>query len=323
MKRRDILRLLPAAAVIGIQPLHAATDFPKKAMRVVIPFAPAGVSDMMGRLVAESLAKLYGTTVVAENRAGASGHLGAQQVSVAPADGYTLVTGTIGIHSAFAAYRKLNYNPATDLVPITVTGEAGNLVVVPANSPYKTFQDFLEDARRNPGKIAYGSAGAGSSVHMVTALFELMSNSKLLHVPYKGSGPALIDLMSGQLQIMFDNIGSSMPHVTSGRLRVLAVTGSRREPILPNVPTIAESGVPGYSGTSWFTVAAPKGTPPALIAELAADLRKALSGPEAKARYDTMALTPVLNTPAQAQAFITAETAKWNRVIEEAKLQLD
>ena len=278
---------------------------------------------MMGRLVAESLAKLYGTTVVAENRAGASGHLGAQQVSVAPADGYTLVTGTIGIHSAFAAYRKLNYNPATDLVPITVTGEAGNLVVVPANSPYKTFQDFLEDARRNPGKIAYGSAGAGSSVHMVTALFELMSNSKLLHVPYKGSGPALIDLMSGQLQIMFDNIGSSLPHVTSGRLRVLAVTGSRREPILPNVPTIAESGVPGYESESWGGIMGPGNMPADLTSRINVDMTKVLRMPDVTDKLAAQGAVVVAKGPAEFSKFLGDEIRKWNGVAKRANIRVD
>jgi tripartite-type tricarboxylate transporter receptor subunit TctC len=300
-----------------------AQDYPNRPIRLVVPFPPGGVTDILGRVVSERLGAAYGQNVVVENRPGSSGHIGAQQVARAPGDGYTLLVGTIGIHAAYASYSKLTYNPATELQPIMIVGEAPNLVLVPANSKYKTFADFLADAKANPGKINYATAGPGSSVHMVTALFELATGTRMNHVPYKGSGPALIDLIGGQVDVMFDNMSSGMPHVQGGKLRVLAVTGPKRDPRLPNVPTIAEAGVPGYSGTSWFTLAAPASMPMALVEKINKDVQRVLASPDVVARYDKLGINYTPNTPAEAAAFFKSETIKWNRVIQAANLQLD
>ena len=300
-----------------------AQDYPSRPVRIVVPFAPGGASDILGRLVAERLGALYKQGFIVENRPGASGHLGAQQVAKAPGDGYTLMIGTIGIHAAYASYSKLGYDPATELRAIMVLGESPNIVAVPASSPYKTFGDFLADAKANPGKIHYGSAGPGSSIHMVTALFEVMSGARLSHVPYKGSGPALVDLMGGQIQVMFENFSSGMPHVRSGKLRVLAITVDKRDPRLPDVPTVAEAGVPGYAGSSWFTFAAPRSMPRDLAEKLNRDLTGALQAPEAAARFDTLGIAFTPNTPAEAEAYFRSETVKWNRVIQAANLKLD
>ena len=323
MKRRSLLHTLPAALVALACGPAAAQAYPSRPVRLVVPFAPAGIADILGRLVAEPLSQLWGQQVVVDNRAGASGHIGAQQVAQAAGDGYTLAVGTIGIHAAHASYRKLAYKPAEELRPITILAEAANVVLVPAASPYKTFADFLADAKANPGRVAYGSAGPGSSVHMVTALFELMSGARLNHVPYKGSGPALVDLIGGQIQVMFENIGSGMVHIKSGKLRALAVTGAMREPTLPDVPTVAEAGVPGYAATSWWTVAAPRSAPTALVDRIQQDLKRVLATPAMQARLDAIGVRAVVNPPAEAEAFFASETVKWNRVIEAAKLQLD
>jgi tripartite-type tricarboxylate transporter receptor subunit TctC len=312
--------LLCAAGTAAAQD---AASYPNRPIRLVVPFPPGGATDILGRLVAERLGAEYRQSVVVENRPGASGHLGAQQVAKAPGDGYTLLAGTIGIHAAYMSYRKLGYDPAAELQPILVLGESPNIVVVPAGSPYKTFGDFLADARANPGRINYASAGPGSSIHMVTALFELLSGARLTHVPYKGSGPALVDLIGGQIQVMFENFSSGMPQVRGGKLRVLAVTGARRDPKLPDVPTIAEAGVPGYAGTSWFTLAAPRGMPMELVEKLNRDAQRGLATPEAAARLDALGVTFTPNTPAEAAAFFKAETAKWGRVIDATNLRLD
>ncbi len=318
---RGLLTGLLAAFLASGQAL--AQDYPNKPVRLVVPLAPAGAADILGRLVAERLSAAWGQSVVVDNKPGASGHVGAQIVARSPGDGYTLMVGTIGIHAAHGSYRKLAYDPAKELQPVLILGEAPNIVVVPANSPYKTFADFLADARANPGKISYATAGPGSSIHMVTALFELATGVKMNHVPYKGSGPALTDLIGGQVQVMFDNMSSSMTHIRAGKLRALAVTTARRDPRFPDVPTLAESGVPGYSGTSWFTVAAPATVPAALIDKINKDLQKILAAPDVVARYDTLGVTYTPNTPADATAFFRTETNKWNRVIEAARLQLD
>lgn len=324
MKRRFVGRLgLAAVLALGGANALAQQDYPNRTIRIVAPLAPGGAVDILARILAERLAAQYGQPVIVENKPGASGHLGAQFVAKSPGDGYTLMVGTIGIHAAYASYKKLTYNPATELQPIMILGDAPNIVVVPANSPYKTFGDFLADVKAHPGKVNYASAGAGTSIHMVTALFELASGTRLSHVPYKGSGPALVDLMAGQVQVMFDNMSSSMPHVQGGKLRVLAVTGPKRDPRFPDVPTIAEAGVPGYSGTSWFTFAAPASTPSALVDKLNKDVQRVLASPEVVARYDKLGLNHTPNTPAEAAAFFKSETVKWNRVIEAANLQLD
>jgi len=324
LKRRHLCLLTLAGALsLATTSAFAQQDYPNKPIRIVAPFAPGGAVDILARILSERLAPVYGQGVIVDNRAGASGHVGAQVVAKSPADGYTLMVGTIGIHAAYASYRKLAYSPATELQPVMILGEAPNLVLVPENSPYKTFGDFLADVKANPGKINYASAGAGSSVHMVTALFELTSGARMTHIAYKGSGPALVDLLGGQVDVMFDNMSSGLPHVKSGKLRVLAVTSPQREPRLPDAPTIAESGVPGYGGTSWFTLAAPAGMPKALVDKLSKDVQSALATPEAVARYDTLGVNYKPNTPAEAEAFIKSETVKWNRVIEAANLRLD
>ena len=324
MQRRTLISTLPAAALLALGGRHAAAQaFPARPVRLVVPFAPAGIADILGRLAADPLAQAWGQQLVVENKAGASGHIGAQLVAQAAGDGHTLMVGTIGIHAAHASYRKLSYRPAEDLRPVTILAEAANVVLVPAASPYRNFGDFVADARARPGAIAYGSAGPGSSIHMVTALFELMSGTRLNHVPYKGSGPALVDLIGGQIQIMFENIGSGMVHIKSGKLRALAVTGAEREATLPEVPTVAEAGVPGYAATSWWTLAAPRATPAALVERIQIDTRRVLSTPAALARLEALGVRPVLNTPAAAEAFFASETLKWNKVIEAARLQLD
>jgi tripartite-type tricarboxylate transporter receptor subunit TctC len=317
---RAALRIL--LALLACTPAWAQ-DYPNRPIRLVVPFPPGGATDILGRLVAERLTPMYGQTVVVENRPGASGHVGAQQVAKATGDGYTLLAGTIGIHAAYASYRKLAYDPPAELQPVAVLGEGANIVLVPETSPYRTFGEFMADAKANPGKINYASAGPGSSVHMVTALFEVMSGARMTHVAYKGSGPALVDVIGGQVQVMFDNLSSGLPHVKSGKLRVLAVTSANRDPKLPDVPTIAEAGLPGYVATSWFTLAAPSSVPAKLVEKLNKDVHRAMATPEAQARLDALGVIFTPNTPAEAAAFFKSETAKWNRVIEAANLRLD
>lgn len=319
---KQLGRALLLAALAGAG-AAMAQDYPNKPIRLVAPFAPGGAVDILARIIGERLSTQYGHNVIVDNKPGASGHLGAQIVAKSPGDGYTLMVGTIGIHAAYASYTKLPYSPAKELKPVMIIGEAPNVVLVPANSRYKTFADFLADAKANPGKVSYASAGPGSSVHMVTALFELASGARLNHVAYRGSGPALIDLIGGQVDVMFDNMSSGMPHVQSGKLRVLAVTGPKRDAHLPDVPTISEAGVPGYGGTSWFTLAAPASTPAALVEKLNRDVQRVLASPEVVARYDKMGMNYTPNSPAEAAAFFKSETTKWNRVIEAAKIQLD
>lgn len=325
MKRNFLKRL--GYGLLGVAMLCStgamAQEYPSQPIRLVVPFPPAGVADILGRMVSQRLGTQYRQSLVVDNRPGASGHLGAQIVAKAPPDGYTLMVGTIGIHAAFASYSKLNYSPSSELQPVLILGEAPNIVLVPTGSPFKTFPELLAFAKANPGKLNYASAGPGSSVHMVTALFELESGTRMNHIPYKGSGPALIDLIGGQVDLMFDNMSSSVPHIQSGKLRALAVTSAKRNPQLPNIPTVAESGVSGYAGTSWWTLAVPAGTPAALVDKLNRDVLGVMAAPDAQKQLAALGVTVTPNTPGEAQAYFRSETLKWGRVIEAAKLKLD
>ncbi|MBC7729421.1 MAG: tripartite tricarboxylate transporter substrate binding protein, partial [Microbacteriaceae bacterium] len=224
---------LTACAASSVLPVRSQPGWPARAIRLVVPNPPGGMTDLLARILAERLTSVYGQPVVVDNKAGASGHLGAQQVAKAPADGYTLLLGTIGIHAAFMSYRKLGYDPATELVAVTVLAESPNVVLVPAASPFKTFGELLARARADPASLNYATAGPGSSVHMVTALFETTSGTQVHYVPYKGSSPAMVDLIGGQVQVMFENLPTALPHVRSGKVRALAVTGDRRDARLP------------------------------------------------------------------------------------------
>jgi tripartite-type tricarboxylate transporter receptor subunit TctC len=322
MKRLICVFFALSALAIGAA-AWAQEPYPNRPIRLVVPFPPGGTTDLLGRIVAERLGSVYSHRVIVENRPGASGHVGAEQVAKAAGDGYTLVAGTIGIHAAYSIYRKLNYNPAADLQPVTILAELPNVLLVPPSFPAHDLKEFLALARAQPGSLNYGSAGPGSSIHMVTELFQLMSGAKLTHVPYKGSGPALVDLMGGQIQVMFENLPTALPYIQSGKLKALAVTSLRRDPRLPSVPTVDEAGVPGYYATSWFTIAAPRSVPAAIIDKLNADLQRTLSTREAAEEFRKLGIALIGNTPAEAAKFIASETEKWERVVKAAKMQVD
>jgi tripartite-type tricarboxylate transporter receptor subunit TctC len=322
MTLRSLLQRLLLGASVALFALPGFAQDPRP-IRLVAPFAPGGAVDILARILADRLGPTYPQGIVVDNKPGASGHLGAALVAKAPGDGSTLLVGTIGIHAAYASYRKLTYDPANELQPIAILGESPNVVLVPLDSPYRTLGDLIADAKAHPGRITYATAGPGSSVHMVTALFELLAGVHMTHVPYKGSGPALVDLIGGQVAVMFDNLSSGLPQVQSGKLRALAVTGAKRDKRLPDVPTVAEAGVPGYSGTSWFTLAAPRSMPAPLVQRLNLEVQRAMTSPEASARLDKLGITYTHQTPEQAAAFFRTETVKWKRVIDAAKLQLD
>jgi tripartite-type tricarboxylate transporter receptor subunit TctC len=321
--RKILLSIVGALALSGLQPATAQEKFPTRPIRLVVPFAAGGSADVLARLTARHLGTLYGQQVVVDNRPGAGGHLGAELVAKAPPDGYTLVLGAIGIHAAFAIYKSLSYDPAKDLQPVTVLAEFPNVVIVHPSVPAKTLVEFIALAKANPGTINFGSAGNGSSTHMIGELFKIAAGVELIHVPYKGSAPALNDLIAGQIQAMFENIPTVPPHVKSGAVRALAVTSKTRSPALPDVPTPAEAGLPNYEGTAWFTIAAPAGVPKPLIDKLGADIGGLLAQPAIAAQIRELGATPVGNSPDAAAAYFASERAKWTNVITTAKITGD
>lgn len=291
--------------------------------RMVVPFPAGGTADVLGRIVAQQLGVLNGGQVVVENRPGSGGIIGAETVARGPSDGSVLLLGTIGIHAASKIYRSLPYDPDKDLQPVTILAEVPNVLIVHPSVPAKDVQQFLALARAKPGALNFGSAGNGSSTHMIAELFKLKAKVDLTHIPYRGSAPALNDLVAGQIQVMVENLPTALPFIQNGNVRALGVTSATRSASLPDVPTIAEAGVPGYEATAWFTIAVASSVPPATVEKLNSDIRKILQQPETIERFKALGAVIVGNSVADARAFFVSETAKWNDVIETAHIKVD
>jgi len=291
---------------------------------IIVPFSAGGTTDILARIVGQGLQTELGQPFVVDNRAGAGGNIGASLAAKAPADGYTLFMGTVGTHAINQAlYKKMPFDPVKDFAPISRVATVPNLLVAHPSQPYKTVKELIAYAKANPGKVTFGSPGSGASPHVSGELFKSMTGTDLLHVPYKGSAPAMTDLLGGQISIMFDNMPSAIQHVRSGKLRPIAVTTAKRSPELPDVPTIAEAGVPGYEAMSWFGMFAPAATPKPVLDKLNAALVKVLNQPDVKKKIAEQGGDVVAETPAQFAAFIKAESAKWGKVVKESGATVD
>ncbi len=325
MHRRTVLSIVAASAAARALPARAqaAIDFPARPVRLVVPYAPGGIADLLGRLVAEKLGVLWKQPVVVENRPGAGGHVGGELVAKGSADGHTLVLATIAHNGAASMYRGLKYDPAADLVPVVLVAESAGVLIVHPSVAARSVPEFVALAKAQPGRLAYASAGNGSAIHMATELFKFSTGTDLMHVPYKGSTPAMADLLSGQVQLMFENIMTAHPQIKAGKVRALGVTGRARNASLPDVPTIAESGVPGYAAEPWYTVSVARGTPPELLRKLNADLNTALKSPDLAQRWESLGVTPLGGTLEDAARRNAAEAERWTRVIQAARIQAD
>ena len=319
--RRTGLKTLAAAtlAVAGMGSALAADAYPDKPLTMIVPFSAGGTTDILARIVGQALGQELGQTIIIENKPGAGGNIGAQQASRAKADGYTLFMGTVGTHAINQAlYKKLPYDPAKDFAPLSRVANVPTLLVAHPSRPYKTVQEMIAYAKKHPGEVTYGSPGSGASPHVSGALFQSMTGAELTHVPYKGSAPAISDLLGNQIAVMFDNMPSAIQHVRSGKLRPIAVTTAKRSPELPDVPTIAEAGVPGYEATSWFGLWAVAGTPAPILTKLQTALTKVLKDPAVAKKIADQGGEVVIETPAQFDAFIKSEAAKWGKVVKES-----
>lgn len=301
-----------------------AADYPNKPIRIVVPFAAGGTTDFLARAIAQDLGTSMGTTVVVDNRPGAGGNIGSDLVAKSVPDGYTLLLGTVGTHAINASlYKKMPYDTVKDFAPISLVASVPNILAVHPSVPAKSVKELIALAKAKPGVLAFASSGNGSSIHLSGELFKSMTDVDMVHVPYKGSGPALTDLVGGQVQLMFDNMPSSFPHVKAGRLRALAVTSPKRSPAAPDVPTIAEAGVPGYESVAWFGILAPAGTPPEIVKKLNTEIAKTLKSPEVMTRLASQGAEPVSNTPEQFAAYIKSEMTKWAKVVKTSGAQVD
>ena len=300
-----------------------ALAWPDKTVTLVVPFPPGGATDLLARTLTPKLQATFKQTVIVDNKAGATGTIGAGFVKRAPADGYTLLVTSLGPLVIAPHLIKAPYDAAKDFDYLTVAVQAPNVLVVPANSPFKTVADLIAAEKAKPGALTFASAGNGTSDHLSAELFWLQSGTTGLHVPYKGTAPAITDLLGGQVDAAFQNINNVLPHINGGKLRVLAVAAPKRSPLLPNVPTLAESGVKDAEATSWQGVVAPKGLPPEVKAKIHAALTEALADPVVKQKFAEVGFELVANTPEQFTAYQASESARWKKLIETRKIAAD
>src|SRR5437016_11299545 len=301
-----------------------AQDYPTKPIRLIVPFAAGGGNDNVARLVGKHLSDSLGQPLVIDNRPGAGGALGAEVAARAAPDGYTLFLGGVGSHAVNPNLNdSLPYDPIRDFAPVALLAQAPLVLVVHPSVPAASFKAFVALARARPGQLNYASNGNGSSSHLAAVMFDSMTGVDMVHVPYKGLSPALTDLLSGRVQLMFSSVVAILPHVKAGKLRGLAVTGSRRLASMPNLPTIAESGVPGYEASSWYGVLAPAGTPREIVARLNAELVKALEQPEVRTSLLAEGAEPIGGTPEQFAAHIRSEKERLGKLIRKAKIRLE
>lgn len=310
---------LCAAAALAV----AQDAFPSKPVKIVVPYAAGGPADLLARSVAEKLGPRLGQPVVVENKPGAGGHTGAEQVAKGPADGYTLVLATIAHNGAVKLYPNLRYDPLKELKPVILIAEAPSVLIVRQDLPAKSVAELLALARKEPGKLSYGSAGNGSAMHMAAELFRYMTKVDYVHVPYRGGAPAMADLLGGQIDMLFESLGTAHAQLKSGKVRALAVTGSSRSTSLPDVPTVAEAGVPGYSSVPWYTLSVASATPTAVVNKLNAELNVVLKDKDLVQRWDGLGVVALGGSPADAQKRNETETAKWSAVITAAHIKLD
>jgi tripartite-type tricarboxylate transporter receptor subunit TctC len=328
LQRRVLTALAAACALAAIAPAHAQS-WPTKPVRIVVPFPAGGTTDIVARSLGAELQKMWGQSVVIDNRPGAGGNIGADAVAKSAPDGYTVLMGTVGTHainhSLFAQNgQKMPFDPVKDFVPITLCAAVPNVMVINPKLPVNSVPEFIQYAKANPGKVNMASSGNGTSIHLTGELFKTVTGTYMVHLPYRGSAPALTDLIAGNVNVMFDNLPSALPHIKSGRLRALAVTSKNPSAALPGVPTIEQAAnLKGFDASSWFGLFAPAGTPRAIVDKIQGDVAKALSVPEVRERFVSQGAEPGGNTPDQFSAFIKDEIEKWARVVKVSNARVD
>jgi tripartite-type tricarboxylate transporter receptor subunit TctC len=289
---------------------------------MIVAFPPGGGTDILGRMLAQRLGETLGQNVVVENRGGAGGNLGTEAVARAAPDGYTILMGNVAPNAINVnLYRNLPFDPVADFAPVSLVAATPNLLVVHPSTAARTVKELIELARARPGTLNFASAGSGSSSHLAGELLRVLAGAEIVHVPYKGAGPAMLDVLSGQVQLYFATLPAALPHVKSGKLAAVAVTSARRSPALPELPTVAESGVPGYEASTWYGVLAPARTPAAAITRLHGDIVKILAQPEFRERLAGQGFEPVGSSPEEFRAAIRSEIAKWGKVVRDAGIR--
>jgi tripartite-type tricarboxylate transporter receptor subunit TctC len=319
--------LLPTAAglafaILALSSPAAAQDYPVRPVRLIIPFPPGGSNDVVGRLIATHLSERLGKQVVVDNRGGAGGVIGTEAVAKSPADGYTL--GIISMaHAVNPWLYKLSYDPIKDFAPVGLLARGANVLVVHPSLPVHSVKELVALAKQKPGDLQYASAGIGSFQHLGGELFKLMAGVDILHVPFKGGGPAMVDIVGGHTKVMFSSMVQTVPQIKAGKLRALGTGGLERSPVLPDVATIAEAGVPGYEAVNWWGVVAPTGTSPAVIDKVNREIEAVQQSPDVKKQFDNEGATPVSMKPADFGSFMVSEMNKWEKVVKQGGIKAE
>ncbi|MEO8120978.1 MAG: tripartite tricarboxylate transporter substrate binding protein [Rhodoferax sp.] len=328
--RRLALVICAGSAIVSIaSQAWAQTPWPSKPVRIVVPFAPGGTTDILARAVAPELSRAFGQTFIVDNRAGAGGNLGADMVAKSPADGYTLLMGTVGTHGINKSlYSRLPYDPQKDFAPVTLVAGVPNVMVMNADKAkalgINNVPDFIRYAKAHPGQFNMASSGNGTSIHLAGELFKSMTGTYMTHIPYSGSGPAMMGMVSGNVDVMFDNLPSAMPQIKGGKLKAFAVTSAQRSAAMPDLPTIEEAArLKGFEASSWFGLLAPAGTPADVVSRLQQETAKALGSPAIKEKLLAQGAIPSGNTPQEFARFIDAEIAKWAQVVKASGAKVD
>lgn len=319
------LSCMTTLAASGLStPATAQDKFPNKVITYVVPFAAGGPTDILARLISNKLGPALGTNVIVENKPGAGGNIGSDFVAKATPDGHVILGGTISSHAINTSlYSNMPYDPVKSFEPVTLIGTLPNVLVVNANSPYKTVQDVIDAAKKKPDAVSFGSSGNGTSQHLSGELFESKTGAQMLHVPYKGSAPAMQALLAGDVDLVFENIAAAVPLIESGKLRALAVTSSKRASGLPDVPTVAESGLKGYEIVSWQAVFAPANTPKPVVKRLSEEIAKIIKDPEITSRLAGLGIEPSGAGPSELGRFQKEEVARWAELIKTAKIKVE
>ena len=319
-----LTKYLGAVILIFAAISAAAQQFPNRPLRLVVPFAPGGSADFVARLVGQKLGESFGQQVVVDNRGGASGMIGNDLVAKSAPDGYTLTIGTLGPFAVNPSlFSRMPYDPIKDFAPITLTGAASHILVVHPSLPVRTVGDLIALAKAKPGQLTFASSGIGNATHLTGELFKVTAKVDMVHVPYKGGGPAMSDLVGGQVSFSFASMPSALPHARSGRLRAIAVGAGKRSPAIPELPTVAESGLPGFASEDWQGILVAAKTPPEIVTRLNAELQRALGLPELKERLLASGFEARTSTPEWFGEFIKSETVKWAKVVKEAGIKAE
>jgi tripartite-type tricarboxylate transporter receptor subunit TctC len=312
---------MAAAMLAGVPNALVAQTYPSKVVRLILPFPPGGPTDMLGRALAQKLTDQLGRQVVADNRAGAGGNLGLELAAKSAPDGYTLVLSSPLITISPSLFAKLNYDPVRDLAPISLAGVVQNVLLVHPSVPAKTLNELLSLARAAPGKLLYGSGGIGGTNHLAPELLQSLTKTRLTHVPYKGSVPALIGMISGEVDMIFMAVPSAVPHIQAGKARALIVASPKRASVLPNVPTAKEAGLDNFEVQTWYGILSPAGVPGEIVSRLNHEIAKALNSQEMKEKLGSVGIEPLTNTPEQFASFIRSETVRYSKVIRDAGIK--